>query len=1510
MHRLIPPCVGFVLLTVGVLSDVGAQSPAEKAQANRLFDRNQLVAWCIVPFDGKQRGPAERAQMLKRLGLRRVAYDWREKHVATFEEEILQYRQHGLEYFAFWDTHPQAFRLFEKYKLHPQIWKMLSQPAGQTQAARVRSAAEQILPLVRQTRKMGSKLGLYNHGGWSGEPENLVAVCQYLREHHRAEHVGIVYNQHHAHARIDEFAKILALMKPYLLCLNLNGMSRNGERSGKKILPLGEGELDVSLMKILRDSGYRGPVGIIGHTQDDVEQRLADNLDGLDWILPQLDGKPPGPKPPLRTWSPEEDAPDNGPDIEGAMLEGQAAYRAPPLTIECRVTLSDRSRYNILVASDTKASAAHWEIFTVTGSGLFTAYLPGMEPDHVRSRAMLCDGQPHTVTMLYEPDRVRLLVDGKTVADQTVRSRRRTVVPGGLAIGRLVRERLGCSGPIDWVRISRGIRAVADDPLLDVQQDGSTLLLWRARKPRSPTGKGGSQSGHSIPGHSAAAVARFVTNSRQRGVAQRGLRVFSSAESACLSCHKITRHGGSVGPDLTQLGRQRKPAEIIESVVWPQRHVEPAYRARMIFTADGRAYRGYVLRRNAHQLILRDPTQPAAEPVTIDVDQIEAEREIGTLMPENLIASLSDTERNDLFCFLLGLGCADGIPPQQLDGLLAHAHGHRSASFAVPRKPLQPDDWPSWRHSVNRDRVYDFYAKQADYFRRQPNGPTLLQDYPGLDGGQLGHWGNQDDEYWSSPRWNDTLLGSVQCGIFRGAGVTVPRGVCVKLDEDGLHSACFNPDTLSYDAVWTGGFLKFSSFRHGFLDGLLLDGSPAARPEGSRPPAPFRYRGFYRDGNRVVFAYRVGAVEYLDSPSSQDGRFTRRVAPAKEHPSFARISEPPRRPPRVFETPIELGSAAPYAIDTIGLPTKNPWNAQIFVGGLNFLSDGSAMICTMHGDVWRVEGYQFPSRVARWTRFASGLHHLLGMVIDDDGIFVLGRDQITRLHDFNDDGRADFYECFCNAYVTSPAGHDFTCGLQRDPQGYFYTASGSQGLLRISPDGKRAEILATGFRNPDGCGLLPDGTLTVPCSEGDWTPASMICRVHPGEQTEPSFHGAGGPRQGQLPALPLAYLPRGVDNSSGGQTVVNSDRWGPLEGQLIHFSFGAGAHMLVLRDELAGQWQGAVVPLPGEFRSGVHRGRFHPTDGQLYVGGMQGWGTYTTDDGCFQRVRYTGGAVQLPVGFRVHENGIAVRFSEPLDAGIATDATNHFAQCWNYRYSAAYGSPEFSTKHTGVRGHDRLAISGAHIGDDARTLFLEIPELQPVNQLHLRVRSGAARDHELFVTVHRLADPYTAIPGYQSTDKTIAPHPIVADLAMATRSIPNPHRQPLERARQVTVTTGSNLSYQTRIVRAQAGEPLALTLANPDVVPHNWALAKPGTLRRVGQLANRLVSDPEAVLRHYVPRTSDVLAYTDVVFPGESFTIYFHAPEQPGRYPFLCTFPGHWLIMNGTLLVERRSRTR
>jgi hypothetical protein len=92
-------------------------------------------------------------------------------------------------------------------------------------------------------------------------------------------------------------------MLPHLLALNLNGMTQNGEKLGRKIMPLGTGELDLQLLKTIAASGYTGRIGILGHTQDDAEERLRDNLDGLDWLLPQIAGGKAGPKPKYRTVS-------------------------------------------------------------------------------------------------------------------------------------------------------------------------------------------------------------------------------------------------------------------------------------------------------------------------------------------------------------------------------------------------------------------------------------------------------------------------------------------------------------------------------------------------------------------------------------------------------------------------------------------------------------------------------------------------------------------------------------------------------------------------------------------------------------------------------------------------------------------------------------------------------------------------------------------------------------------------------------------------------------------------------------------------------------------------------------------------------------------------------------------------------------------------------------------------------------------------------------------------------
>ncbi len=1499
----------FVLLTTSLTScTVGQfQSHTAGSQKENLspFRRSNLVAWCIVPFDGKKRGPEERAKMVRELGLRRVAYDWRQHHVASFEEEILQYKRKGIEYFAFWDAHEKAFQLFKKYGLKPQIWKTLSSPQAKTQEERVRLAAERFLPLVEKTRKLGSRLGLYNHGGWGGEPQNLIAVCEYLKKHHNAPHVGIVYNQHHGHAHITEFKKHLKLMMPHLLCLNLNGMNTEGDRKGQKILPLGEGEHDVRLLKIIQDSGYQGPIGIIGHTQDDVRERLQDNLDGLDWILPQLKGLPPGEKKVPRTLKPKK----KQPEVQGTgeLFKGDPKYRTPPLTLIVKAKLKDSKGYNILVASDTKPSGEHWELFSMNGTGTLTAYLPGYQPDHVRSQANVCDGKSHLLGMIYEEDRVRLYVDGKKVGESKVSFLNKSSRPGKLGVGRLVEEGLSHRGTIEQVVLYQGIHEEFVKDLSQKTDSVKPAFYWTHAKNKRVETKTSTNTPELKINDSKEIQksSQWILNAQEKGNPHRGLMLFSSDQLACLSCHQIQGHGGKVGPDLSKLALERRPEEILQAVLEPQKVVPPEYVASQIVLSSGETHQVYIQKRDTESIHVIDSVTRIKQ--VIPLKDIVLERKIGSLMPDNLLASLKAQQKENLLSFLLTLGTEKGVQADEVHSMVHHAKAHLSGpkTFTYKRDPLDPPSWPNWQHHINRERVYDFYLKEAQHFRAAQNHHGLLMAYPGMDGGQQGHWGNQSDKDWEDGRWNETDLGSLQSGVFRGGGITVAKGICVRFGEVGELATCFNPETLNYELVWKGGFLKFSPFRHGFINGLLMEGEVVEKPNVLKFNGDIKYLGLIRSSNRVIFHYRVGSQEYYDTPWIEDGKFKRIVKPVDTFPLKALIDHPKGQWDQEFETQIKLGKSKPYSVDSIELPFENPWKALLFLSGHGFLSDGSALVSSMTGDVWHVSGFKYPSKKVRWKRFASGLHQALGLVVHDDQVYVLGRDQITLLEDRNQDGEADYYRCFSNAYKTSTSGHDYICGLERDADGNFYTASGNQGLIKISKDGQSVEVLATGFRNPDGIGLQKDGTLTVPCSEGGWTPASMVCAIQPKEQDEPSFFGYRGPKNGKAPALPLVYFPRGIDNSSGGQVQVSSERWGPLKDQLIHFSFGRGTHFLILQDKVKGQRQGAVVPLKGEFLSGAHRGRFHPLDGQLYVTGMQGWGSYTPNDGCFQRVRYTQDRVQLPIRFRVHENGVFIQFSRPVDTTIASQAKRHFAQAWNYRYSSAYGSQEYSPRHPRVQGHDAWRIKSSYVLADGKSLFLEIPDLQPVNQLHLVVQSSAQNEHELFITVHRLDQAFTQIPNYQPSNKTIQAHPMENDLLSLTKSYPNPFVKKLDGARVVEIEAGSSLTFKTSRLEVKAGERIALTFINPDAVPHNWALIKPGTLERIGELTNKLISDPEAGLKQYIPASDDVLAYTDIVDPKGRFTIYFEAPKVPGRYPYLCTFPGHWRVMNGEMVVTK-----
>ena len=257
------------------------------AQEYSLFARSNLVAWCIVPFDAKKRGPEERAQMLQRLAIQRMAYDWRAEQIPTFEAEIDACRKHNIEITAWWfpttlDKDAQTIlSVLKKKNVKTQLWVMGSGEPTKSpdeQSKRIASEVARLRPIVEAAAAIGCKVGLYNHGGWFGEPENQVALIKALG----ASNVGIVYNFHHGHDHIERFPELLAVMKPHLYCININGMVKGGDRSGKKILTVGEGDRELDMLKTIQKSGWRGLLGIIDHRPEtDSEETLAQNLAGL-----------------------------------------------------------------------------------------------------------------------------------------------------------------------------------------------------------------------------------------------------------------------------------------------------------------------------------------------------------------------------------------------------------------------------------------------------------------------------------------------------------------------------------------------------------------------------------------------------------------------------------------------------------------------------------------------------------------------------------------------------------------------------------------------------------------------------------------------------------------------------------------------------------------------------------------------------------------------------------------------------------------------------------------------------------------------------------------------------------------------------------------------------------------------------------------------------------------------------------------------------------------------------
>lgn len=284
-----------ILIILSLMIQLSDCSPGDTKKSSDPFARENLIAWCIVPFDANHRTPEQRAKMLNDLGITRLAYDYRDEHIPSFREEISVLKEHGIELSAVWmwvepegeknlsSSNRSILEILEGTGTETELW--VSFPAhvfeGLPDTAKLNRAVAILTDLLRRAGRIGCTIALYNHGDWFGEPENQVKIIQALG----SDGVKIVYNFHHAHHQTDQFGEILELMMPYLSTINLNGM----RKEGPKIIPLGDGDRELGMIRAVKDAGYRGSIGIIGHTEgEDIRIVLERNLEGLRKILDQI----------------------------------------------------------------------------------------------------------------------------------------------------------------------------------------------------------------------------------------------------------------------------------------------------------------------------------------------------------------------------------------------------------------------------------------------------------------------------------------------------------------------------------------------------------------------------------------------------------------------------------------------------------------------------------------------------------------------------------------------------------------------------------------------------------------------------------------------------------------------------------------------------------------------------------------------------------------------------------------------------------------------------------------------------------------------------------------------------------------------------------------------------------------------------------------------------------------------------------------------------------------------
>lgn len=415
------------------------------------------------------------------------------------------------------------------------------------------------------------------------------------------------------------------------------------------------------------------------------------------------------------------------------------------------------------------------------------------------------------------------------------------------------------------------------------------------------------------------------------------------------------------------------------------------------------------------------------------------------------------------------------------------------------------------------------------------------------------------------------------------------------------------------------------------------------------------------------------------------------------------------------------------------------------IGGIDFLSEDEMVVCTWDslGPVYKISNFRSenPEEI-KVEMIASGLAEPLGIKVVNGEIYVLQKQELTKLIDNDKDGIIDEYRTVSDDWKVSANFHEFAFGLVYK-EGFFYGALATAILpggasanpqipdrgkiIKISESTGEVQFIASGLRTPNGIGIGVDGEIFVCDNQGDWMPASKVNHVREG-----AWFGSRSVNpeevKDRIQDEPVVWLPQDeIGNSPSTPLALDL---GPYKGQMIHCEVTHGGIKRVFVEKVKGQYQGAVFRFSQGIEAGVNRLAWAP-DGSLLAGGIGvsgNWGQIGKLNYGLQRLAFNGNSAFEMLSVKAKTNGFEIEFTEPIKEGQNISAEDFYIERFYFEPTPQYGGPKL--------GVTELTPKAFYLSEDREKVFFELDGLKEKHLVYFRIKRPfvSASDQELWTT--------------------------------------------------------------------------------------------------------------------------------------------------------------------------------